>query len=99
MPCIKEECLVYLTDASHGAERRVMGNDGRQHWGNTDDNLAKDGRQQWDFEKRSFRVFSCVLSIGTLQKITIVSISAPGKPLVLNHLLSGKNVTKLRFEL
>ena len=52
---------------------------------------TKDGAQQCRTNYHDFYVFSCSLSIGTLPKITIVSISAPGKLLILNHLLSDKN--------
>ena len=50
----------------------------------------KDGSQQCKINYHDFQVFSCPVSMGTLLKITIVSISAPGKVLILNHLLSGK---------
>ena len=30
----------------------------------------KDGRQQWDFEMRSFRVFSCLSTVGIYLKVT-----------------------------
>ena len=55
----------------------------------------KDGAQQCRINYHDCHVFSCPLSIGTLPKITIVSISAPGKLLILNHLLTDKNATFL----
>ena len=56
----------------------------------------KDGRQQCRINYDDFLVFSCPVSMGTLLKIMIIPISAPGKLLILNHLLTTKMLTFLR---
>ena len=82
--------MSYATEVSVGEERSKYFVDYRFSLSRTARLTAiktKDGAQQCRINYHDFYVFSCSLSIGTLPKITIVSISAPGKLLILNHLL------------